>query len=157
MDVCGWLSGSYSHSHIRLEFDWVRLAIATTMSNSLSTSHSHIKDNSRLADERALQDDERKHLLSGTDNDENDIPPELIKAANPFHSSQETWPSRRVAIISVIFLTALIFGGIFALSFFYSAPRKAHPDLDYNGHTLRSNGTHSFKRTVVVVSIDGLR
>ena len=128
------------------------------MSTSASTSRSHIKINPRLADERALQDEERKRLLSGIDNDENhDIAPELIKAANPLHSSQEIWPSRRVAIISVAFLTILIFGGIFALSFFYSAPTKAHPDLDYKGHTLRSNGTHSFKRTVVVVSIDGLR
>lgn len=127
------------------------------MSTPPSTSRSHVRANSQLADERALQDEERKGLLSGIDHDEDDVAPELIKAASPFRSSHETWPSRRVALISVAFLTSLIFGGIFALSFFYTTPKKAHPDLDYNGHTLRSNGTHSFKRTVVVVSIDGLR
>ena len=150
MDVCGRCALATSYISA-----WQ--LTATTMSTSASTYRSHIKVNSRLADEKALQDEERKRLLPGIDNDENDIAPELIKAANPFHSNQETWPSRRVAIISVAFLTILIFGGIFALSFFYSAPTKAHPDLDYKGHTLRSNGTHSFKRTVVVVSIDGLR
>ncbi|PFH53376.1 hypothetical protein AMATHDRAFT_138050 [Amanita thiersii Skay4041] len=32
-----------------------------------------------------------------------------------------------------------------------------HPNLRFTGSELRSNGTHDFKRTVLIVSIDGLR
>ncbi|KIY45676.1 nucleotide pyrophosphatase [Fistulina hepatica ATCC 64428] len=34
---------------------------------------------------------------------------------------------------------------------------EPHPNLAFHGDVLRSNGTHDFKRTVLLVSIDGLR
>ncbi|THG95374.1 hypothetical protein EW145_g7971 [Phellinidium pouzarii] len=37
------------------------------------------------------------------------------------------------------------------------APRRAHPNSQFVGTELRSNGTDDFKRTVLIVSIDGLR
>jgi len=96
------------------------------------------------------EDEELKGLLAGVDaSDDPDI------TSRPAYS--ESWPSKRMAIITVVFLITLILGGIFALSFFYTTPKRAHPDLDFQGHALRSNGTHNFKRTVVIVSIDGLR
>lgn len=41
-----------------------------------------------------------------------------------------------------------------------SAPKartRTHPNSEFNGAELRSNGTHDFKRTVLIFSIDGLR
>ena len=34
---------------------------------------------------------------------------------------------------------------------------SVHPNAQFGGQVLRSNGTHDFKRTVLIVSIDGLR
>lgn len=97
----------------------------------------------------AITEEERKGLLSGVDDsDQLDLPTQ---------SSSESWPSKRVAIGASVFLITLIIGGIFSLSFFYNTPSTAHPDQDYQGHAVRSNGTHNFKRTVLIVSIDGLR
>jgi hypothetical protein len=109
---------------------------------------SHVRSKSSLA--ARAQDEEMKGLLAGVDgSDDHDATPRPI--------SSESWPSNRMAIITVVFLVTLIFGGIFALSFFYTTPERAHPDLDFQGHAVRSNGTHNFKRTVLIVSIDGLR
>lgn len=95
-------------------------------------------------------DGEREGLLAGVDasddHDTNHQPP-----------TSESWPSTRMAIVIVILLVTLLFGCSFALFYFYTTPTPAHPDLEFNGHTLRSNGTHNFKRTVLIVSIDGLR
>lgn len=114
------------------------------MSSSTILPHIHSKPPNALADE------ERKGLLAGID------------ASDDIHHdntppSPQSWPSRRAAILTVICLVMLLFGGIFALSFFYTTPKPIHPDLDFQGHTLRSNGTHNFKRTLIIVSIDGLR
>jgi hypothetical protein len=117
------------------------------MTSSTILPHSHTK--STLAAERA-EDEERKGLLAGIDaSDEHD--------SNSLLASSESWPSQRTAATTIVFLITLVFGGIFALSFFYTTPKPAHPDLHFQGQALRSNGTHNFKRTVLIVSIDGLR
>ena len=46
---------------------------------------------------------------------------------------------------------------VFGLVCWFSAPPSSITPLHFNGDTLRSNGTHDFKRTVLLVSIDGLR
>lgn len=119
------------------------------MSSSPILPHTHPEPS--FADETALQDEERKGLLAGIDATD-DI---RQKESRPVQS--ESWPSPRVAIISLVSLVILVLGGVFALAFFYTTPKSAHPDLDFQGNVLRSNGTHNFKRTVVIVSIDGLR
>jgi hypothetical protein len=46
---------------------------------------------------------------------------------------------------------------VFGVFYWLSAPPSSIRALHFNGDTLRSNGTHDFKRTVLLVSIDGLR
>jgi hypothetical protein len=58
----------------------------------------------------------------------------------------------RIAVVAAGLL-CLIFG----LLYWFSAPPSSITLLHFNGDTLRSNGTHDFKRTVLLVSIDGLR
>lgn len=107
----------------------------------------HVRSNSSAKE--TITEEERKGLLSGVDDsDEHDL---------PTPQPSESWPSKRVAIGASAFLITLIIGGIFSLSFFYTTPSTAHPDQNYQGHAVRSNGTHNFKRTVLIVSIDGLR
>jgi hypothetical protein len=96
------------------------------------------------------KDEELVGLLAGAD-DSDDHHTSFRPA------SSDSWPSKGMAIVTIVFLITLLLGGIFALSFFYTTPKRAHPDLDFQGLALRSNGTHNFKRTVVIVSIDGLR
>jgi hypothetical protein len=100
-----------------------------------------------------LANEEREGLLAGID--ASDDYRRDNKATRPAFS--EAWPSKRMAVITVISLISLLVGSAFALAFFYTTPPPAHPDLDFQGHALRSNGTHNFKRTVIMVSIDGLR
>jgi hypothetical protein len=109
----------------------------------------HVRSKSSLATAKR-KDEELRGLLAGVDaSDDHD--------SSSLPTTSEPWPSKRMAIITVISLIMLIAGGIFALLFFYTTPKRAHPDLDFTGHALRSNGTHNFKRTVIIVSIDGLR
>jgi hypothetical protein len=58
----------------------------------------------------------------------------------------------RIAVV-VTALLCLVFG----LLCWFSAPPSSITLLHFNGDTIRSNGTHDFKRTVLLVSIDGLR
>jgi hypothetical protein len=96
--------------------------------------------------------EERKGLLSGIDT----LP--FSEAEEPKPSS--TWlkstllslgPTRIAVVISALF------GLVFGVFYWLSAPQCLAKDLHFNGDTLRSNGTHDFKRTVILVSIDGLR
>ena len=114
-----------------------------------STILPHSRSKSSVGVER-VEDEERKGLLAGIDASDN-------HDTTPRPTFSESWPSRGTAIVTIIFLITLVFGGIFALSFFYTTPKPAHPDLEFHGHALRSNGSHNFKRTVLMVSIDGLR
>ena|ERR1700731_4739985 len=56
--------------------------------------------------------------------------------------------------LALIFLVVL---GRYAPIPLLSSQISSHDHLYFNGDTLRSNGTHDFKRTVLIVSIDGLR
>jgi hypothetical protein len=58
----------------------------------------------------------------------------------------------RIAVVVASFL-CLVFG----LLCWFSAPPSSITPLHFNGDIVRSNGTHDFKRTVLLVSIDGLR
>jgi hypothetical protein len=96
--------------------------------------------------------EERKGLLSGIDT----LP--FSEAEEPKLSS--TWlkstllslgPTRIAVVISALF------GLVLGVFYWLSAPECLAKDLHFNGDTLRSNGTHDFKRTVILVSIDGLR
>ncbi|KAF8630839.1 hypothetical protein AX17_005198 [Amanita inopinata Kibby_2008] len=69
-------------------------------------------------------------------------------------SETNTW--RRIARNSVFVLAALIIGAI-VRTVLLGPISRTHRNLTFCGSELRSNGTHEFKRTVLIVSIDGLR
>jgi hypothetical protein len=92
-------------------------------------------------------DDENKGLLADTELE--------FEALTP-RTSQPGWSNRRVTGVAIVLLL-LILCGFFANAVLYPSPPPSNAHLHFNGDTLRSNGTHDFKRTVLIVSIDGLR
>ena len=95
-------------------------------------------------------EEERKGLLSDTGttrlSDQGDGP-------KPHES--ERWRWLKCIVIGI----ALVSFGSYAV--FLSLSRGSSLDrakaIHFDGETIRSNGTHDFKRTVLIVSIDGLR
>lgn len=96
---------------------------------------------------------ELKGLLSGVDNssfsedEEAKLSPLCDSRGNLF----STRPARIVVAISALL------GLVFGVFYWCSTPPSSARALHFNGDTLRSNGTHEFRRTVLLVSIDGLR
>ncbi|KAI0314078.1 Phosphodiest-domain-containing protein [Amylostereum chailletii] len=96
--------------------------------------------------DETINDEERKGLLSGSNEDAFDVVPD----------KQQTQWKKTLAIGAVLFtvlLGAYSGGIIYARSQSLARARMMH----FDGDTVRSNGTHDFKRTVLIVSIDGLR
>ena len=93
--------------------------------------------------------EEREGLLSGVDT-LSAIEAEELKQSSLFHLL--SFGLARIAVV-VAGLVCLVFG----LLCWSSAPPSSITLLHFNGDTIRSNGTHDFKRTVLLVSIDGLR
>lgn len=71
-----------------------------------------------------------------------------------FYSKPSVWSSRRIAV-TALSLVGLILAGTFARSFLLSPYKPVARGS--RQHRLQSNGTHNFKRTVLMISIDGLR
>ncbi|KAI9508874.1 midasin nuclear AAA ATPase [Russula earlei] len=96
--------------------------------------------------------EERKGLLSGVEAlsiSEDERPRALpLYSRRPLSSFG---PARIMLVISTLL------GLVFGVSYWVFAPPCPSKALHFNGNSLRSNGTHQFKRTVVLVSIDGLR
>jgi hypothetical protein len=97
------------------------------------------------------QSEERKGLLSGVDTlsagaDEPKLSPSCH--GNALFSLGLAWI---MAFIGTLLFLVL---GVF---YWLSAPSSSINAYHFNGDALRSNGTHEFKRTVLLVSIDGLR
>lgn len=63
---------------------------------------------------------------------------------------------RRLGMLAA-FLGIILLGGFFGRSFLYSKPPTKGSNQAEQMDTLMSNGTHSYRKTVLVVSIDGLR
>lgn len=102
-------------------------------------------------------DEERKGLLSGTD------APLLSSRGHSNASSIKSNDVLRKRIRTVLFALggtiSLIVTGMYVASLLTGCSKDASESksLHFNGQILRSNGTHDFKRTVLIVSIDGLR
>ncbi|CAK5284008.1 unnamed protein product [Mycena citricolor] len=108
--------------------------------------------------------EERKGLLSDPDDTLADKQWSLHSPdADPSETDSISRPwSRKRILCAAISLIVLLATGAFARSFLLSPPQgspriPAHPNLAFHGDELRSNGTHDFRRTVLIVSIDGLR
>jgi hypothetical protein len=87
--------------------------------------------------------EERKGLLSSD--------PEQPQSSEYDNEKRNGWSTRKVAVAGASFILLLI-GGAFARILLLE---PAHHD--FSGEDIRSNGTHDFRRTVLMVSIDGLR
>lgn len=92
-------------------------------------------------------EEEHKGLLSGIDS----LSAIEAEAEDPTQSKLLSF-GVRIGVL-VVGLLGLGFGFLC----WFSAPPNSIKALHFNGDTLRSNGTHDFKRTVLLVSIDGLR
>ncbi|KAI0076312.1 Phosphodiest-domain-containing protein [Panus rudis PR-1116 ss-1] len=88
-------------------------------------------------------DEERRGLLSGEDNEGIEIP-------------EPRWKSKKTLSGIAAVLILLILGAVFGPPL-YSALKPRPPHEDFDPRRLRSNGTHYFKKTSLIVSIDGLR
>ncbi|KAF8895602.1 Phosphodiest-domain-containing protein [Infundibulicybe gibba] len=92
-------------------------------------------------------EEERKGLLASADDSE--------PTQNYEDPSPHSWSRRKLTCTAgaIIFL---IVSGVCARILLLGAP--GHRGVTaFSGHNLRSNGTHNFKRTALIVSIDGLR
>ncbi|KAJ7130881.1 alkaline-phosphatase-like protein [Mycena filopes] len=106
--------------------------------------------------------EERKGLLSGSDEldgPSGDWKPET----DSLDREDERGWSRKKIVCTGVTLIVLLITGAFARTVFLGPPARTaattepHPNLLFHGDGVRSNGTHDFKRTVLIVSIDGLR
>ncbi|KAI0060321.1 Phosphodiest-domain-containing protein [Artomyces pyxidatus] len=98
-------------------------------------------------------EEERKGLLSEADSRPHPDAPLDGHQYEKLHG--RTW--RKPLVVAAVLASVLL--GAYAGSLYYLrtqslARAKAH---HFDGDTVRSNGTHDYKRTVLVVSIDGLR
>ncbi|KAK0487700.1 alkaline-phosphatase-like protein [Armillaria novae-zelandiae] len=94
------------------------------------------------------RNEEREGLLSGSQSQS-----QCEKGEDALHPA---WPRNRIVGVAASFILLLICG-TFARSLACSRGPYSHPNLHFQGEEVRSNGTHDFKRTVLIISIDGLR
>ena len=106
------------------------------------------------------EDHELAGLLSGVDaaNDEGTKP---VSTRKPFRwlDDQGSKKRKHLGILAIVFIVLLLGAALVPryLSGCRGTSTGAHPNSKFVGSELRSNGTHDFKRTVLIVSIDGLR
>ena len=95
------------------------------------------------------RNEEREGLLSGSQSSQS----QCEKGEDALHPA---WSRNRIVGVAASFILLLICG-TFARSLACSRGPYVHPNLHFHGEEVRSNGTHDFKRTVLIISIDGLR
>jgi hypothetical protein len=91
--------------------------------------------------------DERKGLLWDEEEDVTTTREDTI--------TQSSRPSRRRCCCASA-LILLLLSAVVTPSLYYLL-RQPRPVADFDSQKLRSNGTHNFKKTALIVSIDGLR
>lgn len=91
--------------------------------------------------------EERKALLASGNDEPDDYIPDDIEV-------KHGWSNRNITLTGLALILLLIMG-VFTHTVLFGHPgRRRQPALSC---ILRSNGTHEFKPTVLIVSIDGLR
>ena len=117
-------------------------------------------DESRIVDQemQAVDDVERRGLLSGQPAKESDRRKFTVDKVNEWIGTGVERTRGRLSFIAAFF-AILLLGGTLSRHLLLSpqASCNSHPNMQFTGTKLRSNGTHDYKRTVVIVSIDGLR
>lgn len=118
------------------------------------------KEGLEHSDEYELDDNSEAHgLLSGQPvDDSEDTDAHSTYDDERLHEGR-SWSTRKMACVGAGMILLLL-GASFARPFMrshYSIAWNEHPNSKFVGGELRSNGTTEFKRTVIIVSIDGLR
>ncbi len=119
------------------------------------------KEGLEYAEDNELDDNlEDRGLLS--DGHEQHVD-ENTQARSTFYEEDvhegRAWSTTRMTYVGAAMILLLL-GASFARPFLRSGAAttwKEHPNSKFVGGELRSNGTTEFKRTVIIVSIDGLR
>ena len=114
----------------------------------MSSSAAYLGSPSKPAQKRRDSIEEEEGLLSG-----------ISDTSSKYPETRRPW-SRGKIILTAVFFIFLLISGAFVRSLSWKPvppPSQSH-SLWFTGEgELRSNGTHDFKRTVILVSIDGLR
>ena len=110
--------------------------------------------NTMVLSPTAVEDEENKALLEEEDDRTSLSGWQRFDSTIVKTSQTAAW--RRFARQSILILGVLALG-VFAKVLIFQPTYRPHPNLSFHGSQLRSNGTHDFKRTVLMVSIDGLR
>jgi hypothetical protein len=111
---------------------------------SASTFSTKFKHDLRQSQDTA----EEEGLLSGVVDGASKHPEEI---------EPPSWSQKRI-IGTAVFFIALLISGVFVRRLVWGPIPHPNYSLWSSGEgELRSNGTHDFKRTVLIVSIDGLR
>ena len=109
-------------------------------------------------DNNTSDDLELRGLLSGQNAKNADRRKLAYEKLNQWLETGREWSRKRVVILALVFATLLL-GATISRPLLGLSPVqcKSHPNTHFTGDSLRSNGTHDYKRTVLLVSIDGLR
>ncbi|CAL1712403.1 unnamed protein product [Somion occarium] len=90
-------------------------------------------------------DEERRGLLSGDD-------AERVEFIPPQNNTR-----RKTLTAAAVVIIVLLLGVAFGPALYAAVVPRSKPHEDFDNQRLRSNGTHHFKKTALIVSIDGLR
>ncbi|TBU27147.1 Phosphodiest-domain-containing protein [Dichomitus squalens] len=101
----------------------------------------------------SLDDEERKTLISSEQRRHDDAQYDEEETAELPPPSR----SRKCVVFSVLFFSLLLLSIAIPLRNFLSGPRASDTKPQLKTQGLLSNGTHDFKKTAIIVSIDGLR
>ena len=95
-----------------------------------------------------------KGLFSNNTEERRGLLDEDVEYYHKLNSTPQPWPAKNILITALAFIALLVFG-IFARTMHCTMPGLwGHPQ---SSTELLSNGTHIYKKTVVIISIDGLR
>lgn len=121
-----------------------------TPSKDVVFDESHPVDN-------AADDLELRGLLSGQQTKSSDRKLPYQRLQRWLESGKE-WSRKQVIVVVMVF-AMLLLGATVSRPLLGSGPPKcnSHPNTHFAGDKLRTNGTHEYKRTVLLISIDGLR
>ncbi|KAF9562603.1 Phosphodiest-domain-containing protein [Agrocybe pediades] len=105
---------------------------------------------------KQFESEERRGLLNTGEDDHDEFPGSYQEDA----SDSKSWSRRRITLVAASVIGLLVTGTLARTALFGNPirmPQHTQQQATFSGDVLRSNGTENFKRTVVIVSIDGLR